>query len=164
MYTIDNIEMKTLGLHIMTHKGQVNALDLKNMYFTSYESEGFQVTKRKANVLFVHGFILGVDKSDFTSKLQTLTALLKSNGLRNIVLNDENETINCFAKDGFKISKVRVGSGFMFGFIEIQLTIDSVVKTQSQTRVFTNVFNSVFGGTQNGNNGIFNNVFSTQFS
>lgn len=120
MYTIDTIPMTDYGLYISNNEGPAHLLEPENQFFTIYGAEGYQITKRKANILTLNGFVIGSDLNDFKSKLSALYALFSSAGLRSIVL--EASAINCFCVEGFKVSNVRI-AGNMFAAFSINLTI-----------------------------------------
>ncbi|SFS30833.1 hypothetical protein [Lutibacter maritimus] len=120
MYTIDNISFTTYGLHISTSKGIAMLESAKTELFTIYGKEGYQITKHKASTLELNGFIIANDITDFKSKINSLSTVFKSAGLRSIVL--DNNAINCFAVDGFRIDKVRI-YGKVYASFNIKLTI-----------------------------------------
>lgn len=120
MYTIDNIAMATYGLYISNSDGPAHLLEPENMFFTIYGKEGYQITKRKANILALNGFVIAADVIDLKSKLTTLYTLFSSAGLRSVAL--EAAAMNCFCEEGFSVSNVRV-SGIYFCKISINLTI-----------------------------------------
>jgi hypothetical protein len=120
MYKIDTIPFENYGMYISTHSGQVHLPVPKQQLFTVYGKEGYQITKREANILNLRGFIIANDITDFITKTSDLRALFSASGLRTIVLN--NATLNCFAKEGFQIKNVQV-SGKVYAKIQIKLTI-----------------------------------------
>lgn len=121
MYTIDTIPMITYGLHISKQDGTVHLMEAKEQLYTVYGKQGYQITKRKANELDLAGFIIANDLSDFQTKTTALFNLFKSAGLRSVVL--EASPINCFAKDGFTISRVSVFSNAVYAMFNIKLII-----------------------------------------
>lgn len=120
MYTIDTIPFKNYGMYISTHSGQAHLPVPKQQLFTVYGKEGYQITKREANILDLRGFIIANDMSDFITKMSNLRGLFSANGLRVIVLN--NAALNCFAKDGFQVKNIQV-SGMVYAKIQIKLTV-----------------------------------------
>ena len=121
MYKIDTILFSDYGLQISTHKGQNALLNPKSQFFTVYGNEGFQITKRKGNVLTLVGFILADDITDFIAKTAIIRNLFKAPGIRAIEL--DNGVLNCFCIDGFKIDKVRAKSSTTFARFSIKLMI-----------------------------------------
>lgn len=120
MYTIDTISMQDYGLYISNNDGRAQLPEPNEMLFTVYGKEGYQITKRKANVLALNGFIIANDLIDFKSKLSTLYALFSSAGIRTIVL--EGAGIDCFCEDGFTVTNVRI-AGNVYAHFSINLTV-----------------------------------------
>lgn len=112
--------MQDYGLYISNNEGPAYLLEPDSQFFTIYGAEGYQITKRKANVLTLNGFVIAADLIDFKSKLNALYTLFSSAGLRSIVL--ESDAINCFCEEGFKVNNVRI-AGNMFAAFSINLTI-----------------------------------------
>lgn len=121
MYTIDTISMTDYGLHISKHDGELHLVDPKDQFFTAYETEGFQVTKRKGNDLLLNGFIIASDLADFKTKTSALYTAISATGTRTIVLS--TETINCFALEGYKIDQVRVYDNAVYARFTSKLKI-----------------------------------------
>lgn len=121
MYAIDGIEFKDYGLYVSDHKGQANLLDPKKQFFTVYGSEGYQISKRKGNILSIFGYIIADDLNDFVSKTSALRTLFSYPGTREIVFDNENLT--CFNMGGFKIDRVRMNVSGSYGRFKIQLVI-----------------------------------------
>lgn len=113
--------MTDYGLHISKQDGSVHLLEPKEQFFTAYGKQGYQVTKHKANELDLWGFIVADDLADFQTKTTALYNVFKASGLRAIEL--EASAINCFAKDGFNITKVHVFSNAVYAQFNIKLTI-----------------------------------------
>ena len=120
MYTIDTISMRDYGLYISNNDGPAHLLEPENQFFTVYGAEGYQITKRKANILTLNGFIIAADLIDFKSKLSTLYALFSSAGIRTVVL--EAAGINCFCEDGFTVTNVRIVEN-VYAHFSINLTM-----------------------------------------
>ncbi len=120
MYTIDDIAMQDYGLYISNNEGPAHLLEAENQFFTIYGAEGYQITKRKANVLALNGFVIGINLIDLKAKLTALYTLFSSAGLRSIAL--ESSAIDCFCEEGFTVSNFRA-SGIYFCNISINLTI-----------------------------------------
>lgn len=121
MYSIDDIPMTDYGLHISKQDGSLHAMEPKEQFFTIYGKEGYQVTKRKANELNLVGFIMADGLEDFIQKTNELANVFKSPGLRAVAL--EASPINCFAKDGYQITRVYVFDNAMYAQFNIKLTI-----------------------------------------
>ncbi len=120
MYTIDNIALENYGLYISTHQGQAHLPEPKQQLFTVYGTEGYQITKRKANELDLRGFIIADDITDFIAKTTNLRTLFNASGTRALEL--DNGIITCFSKDGFKVDSVRI-VGNVYAKFQIKLTI-----------------------------------------
>ena len=119
-YTFDGIPFASFGLYLSDAK-ELDALpEMKEQFFTSYATEGYQITKREANNLELNGFIIATSLSNFNSKILALYKLFASAGVRNIKLNDEIN-IECFCKDGFQVSDVIVHSAGVAARITIKL-------------------------------------------
>jgi len=121
MYTIDTIPMTDYGLHIASHEGELHLVDAKDQFFTAYETEGFQITKRKENELLLNGFIIASDLADFKTKTAALYTALSASGTRAIVLNPE--ALTCFGTEGYTIDKVRVFNNAVYARFKMKLII-----------------------------------------
>lgn len=121
MYTINTIPMTDYGLHISKQDGSVHLLEPKEQFFTAYGKQGYQVTKHKANELDLSGFIVADDLTDFQTKTTALYGVFSGPGIKAVAL--EASAINCFAKDGYTITKVRVFSNAVYAQFNIKLTI-----------------------------------------
>ena len=121
MYTIDSNPFADYGLYASNHHGQAYLLDPKSQFFTIYGKDGYQITKRKGNILILNGYIIADDLTDFQSKISSLQTVLKASGTRSVVL-DQGAHV-CFCSDGFNIDKVRITPGKAFGRIQIKLMI-----------------------------------------
>lgn len=119
-YSIDNIPMTDYGLYISTHLGPANLPENKSEFFTVYGNEGFQITKRKANDLELHGFIIANNLTQLKAYLNSIYTVFKSPGIRAVEIN--GDVINCFAADGYTISNVRIGD-MAFCQLKMKLTI-----------------------------------------
>lgn len=113
--------MTDYGLHISTQSGIVDLQEPKDEFFTAYGKQGYQITKRKENVLDLKGFILANSLADFKSKRDALENVFKAAGTRSIVL--EGSAISCYAKEGFKITGVHVFTDSAFAKFQIKLII-----------------------------------------
>jgi hypothetical protein len=107
-YSIDNIPLSSFGLYYYSGSGSDDLTELKEQYFTKTGSEGFQLSKRNFNQLDFNGFLIADNLTDFQAKIKALYLLFSSAGLRTVKLN--NVTSTCFAKDGFSISSIIIGS------------------------------------------------------
>lgn len=113
--------MTDYGLHISKQDGSVHLLEPKEQFFTAYGKQGYQVTKHKANELDLVGFIIADDLTDFQTKASALYTVFSGPGIKVVEL--EASGINCFAKDGFQITKVRVFENAVYAKFNIKLTI-----------------------------------------
>lgn len=118
---IDNIAFKDYGLYISTSKGLRDLPEVKQQFFTVSGSDGYEITKRKGNVLQIIGYVITDDLADFSAKTTALYALFSATGTREITI--DNDTINCFCKDGFQIDKVRVYGTNAYARFKIKLII-----------------------------------------
>ena len=121
-YTFDGIPFASFGLYLSDAK-ELDALpEMKEQFFTSYATEGYQITKREANNLELNGFIIATSLANFQAKILALYKLFSSAGVRNVKLNDE-VNIECFAKDGFQVSDVIVHSSGVISRFSIKLMV-----------------------------------------
>ena len=124
-YTFDGIPFASFGLYLSDAK-ELDALpEMKEQFFTSYATEGYQITKREANNLELNGFIIATSLANFNSKILALYKLFSSAGVRNVKLNDE-VNIECFAKDGFQVSDVIVHSSGVVARFTISLMASKI--------------------------------------
>ena len=111
---IDGIPLSSFGLYFSSVLGQRDLQEMKEQYFTSYETESFQLTKRQANTMTINGFILGSSIADFKSKVSSLYALYSSANMKDITLSSL-EYRGCFAVNGFSITDIIVHSAGVIG-------------------------------------------------
>lgn len=103
--TIDSIPFLSFGLYLFNSKDIYSLPEFKEMKYTSYGFEGYQITKRKNNILTLNGFVIGSSLIDFKNKIKALYSLFSSVGLRTIKLNGE-VSVSCFATSGFKTENI----------------------------------------------------------
>jgi hypothetical protein len=124
-YTFDLIPMLSFGVYPSGSK-ELHALpEFKEMQFTKYGSEGYQITKRKNRMLEFEGVIIGSSLSDFQNKIKALYKLFSNPGLRTVKLNSE-VSVSCFAEKGFTVDNVFIYNSGMAGKFKINLTVISV--------------------------------------
>lgn len=126
-YTIDNIPFSSFGLYLSKAEALHDLPELKEQYFTRYGAEGYQVVKRKHNILDFNGFIIGTSLSDFQSKVSALRKLFSSSGTRTINLNNEL-TVVCFATEGFKVDRVYLFNNRAVANFRMSLLCESVTE------------------------------------
>ena len=123
--TIDSIPLASFGL-IPGSKKEVQSLpDLKEMQFTKWGAEGYQITKRKNKTLDLSGFVIGSSLADFQLKIKKLYKIFSSPGLRTIKINAEI-SVSCFAISGFTVDNVYIYNSGMIGKFKINLQVISV--------------------------------------
>lgn len=123
--TVDSIPMLSFGLYLSNSK-ELHALpELKEMNFTKYGSEGWQITKRKNRTLELNGFIIGSSLVDFQNKIKALYKLFSDSGLRTVKINSE-VSVSCFATEGFTVDNVYLYNSGTIGKIKVSLTVISV--------------------------------------
>jgi len=122
METINNISFLNYGLHISNYKGVANLQEAKEQFYTIFGKAGYQITKRNADFVDVHGYLLASSLADFRSKVTALQNLFTASGVK--VINLGNGAMNTFAKDGFTIKNVHI-TGNVFAKFHIKLTIVS---------------------------------------
>jgi hypothetical protein len=120
MATINNIAFSNYGLYVSTYKGIVDLPEGKEAFVTIYGKAGYQITKRRANVLELTGFIVADSLADFTTKTGNLRSLFASAGTKTV--NIGNGNLETFAKEGFTISKVFI-QGKVFAQFNIKLDV-----------------------------------------
>ena len=120
MATINNIPFLNYGLHLISSKGVANLPEAKEQFYNVFGKAGYQVTKRRAETLEIHAFIIANDLADFITKSQELYTLFSSAGLK--VISIGNGDLNTFAKDGFKITNVHI-LGKVYAKFHIKLSI-----------------------------------------
>lgn len=120
--TIDGIPFLSFGLYIASQTDRATLTELKAQEHTSYLIERFKAVKRKEKILQINGFIIADDVNDFLDKIFALQQIFASSGLRTVKINNNFE-IQCFAKDGFKVINVNLGSKMIANFsIDLTLT------------------------------------------
>lgn len=124
-YTFDGIPFSSFGFYLSDAKELDNLPEMKEQFFTSYATEGYQITKREANNLELNGFIIATSLADFNSKILALYKLFSSAGVRNVKLNDE-VNIECFAIVGFQVSDVLVHSSGVVSRFTIKLMASKI--------------------------------------
>ena len=124
-YTIDGIPMSSFGLYTSKAEALHDLPELKEQFFTKYGAEGYQIVKRKNNILDSNGFIIASGLTDFQNKIKALYLLFKSSGTRNIKLNDE-VYIECFANEGFKVENIYLFDNRVIANYKINLMCYSV--------------------------------------
>lgn len=117
---IDGVPLSSYGLYFSSVLSQADLQDMKEQYFTSYETEDFQITKRKANILTINCFILGNSLEDFKSKISSLYALYSSVNMKNITLSGSNYGAH-FPVNGFSISDVIITNNIVIGRFNTEL-------------------------------------------
>lgn len=125
--TIDGRPFKSFGLNVVSQMDISNSPELKTQEYTTYCIERFKKVKHKEKVLQINGFIIGNDINDFMNKVFALQTLFSSPGLRHINLNNKVE-VECFAKDGFQITNIMLGSKMIANFtIDLALINDKAL-------------------------------------
>jgi hypothetical protein len=120
MATINNISFLTYGLYLSAYNGVADLLEGKEQFFTIYGKAGYQITKRRANVLELHAFIIADNLADFKSKTDALYTLFSSAGTKTV--NIGNGDLETFAKEGFTINKVFI-RGKVYAKFNIKLHV-----------------------------------------
>lgn len=123
--TFDGIPFSSFGFYFSGARELDSLPEMKEQFFTSYATEGYQLTKRESNNFELNGFILATSLADFNSKILALYKLFSSAGVRNVKLNDE-VNIECFAKDGFQVSDVIVHSSGVIARFTISLMASKI--------------------------------------
>lgn len=124
-YTIDSIPFLSFGLYLSKSEALHDLPELKQQQFTKYGLEGYQIVKRKNNILEIEGFIAGASLSEFQSKIQALYKVFSQAGTRTIVL-DTKTTVVCFATSGFKVDNIILYNLGVICKFEISLMIVSI--------------------------------------
>lgn len=120
MATINNILFTDYGLHISTSKGVANLPEAKEQFFNVFGKAGYQLTKRRANTLEINAFIIADDLADFIQKTSDLRTLFSDPGIKVINLGDND--VDCFATEGFRVSKVfKVGAVYSKFYIKLNI-------------------------------------------
>ena len=120
-YTFDGIPFASFGLYLSDAKELDSLPEMKEQFFTSYATEGYQLTKREANNLELNGFIIGTSLSNFNSKILALYKLFTKAGTISVVLS--GTTLTCFAIEGFQVSDVILYSSGMVARFTIKMII-----------------------------------------
>ena len=122
---IDGIPFSSFGLYFSSVLGQRDLQEMKEQYFTSYETEGFQITKRQSNILNINGFIVGTSIADFKDKVSSLYALYSSANTKNITLSGNNYGYH-FPVNGFSITDVIVSNDLVIGRFNSEFIPDTL--------------------------------------
>jgi len=118
---IDNISFPDLGVCTLSFEGDLNRPQPKQQVYTSYDKEGFQVTKRDFRTIVMKGFIKTESYESFITILKGLYALFSSPGARTLHMPD-NTVREFFLKDGFRVSNVEILEDEVFALIEIPMS------------------------------------------
>ena len=145
--TFDGIPMTSFGFYFSDAKELDSLPEMKEQFFTSYATEGYQITNREANNLELNGFILATSLADFQAKILALYKLFSSEGVRNVKLTDEI-TIECFCKDGFQVTDVIVYDGGVVARINIKLM---ATKNLQNIYILLSTYNNPILTTSNNN-------------
>ena len=121
MYKINNKPMTNYGLHISKHDGHIHLFEPKEQFFTVYGKQGYQITKRKANILHLKGFLIADNLADFMAKVAELNTVFSDPGIKAVEL--DTHTVNCFAEKGSKVTGMYVFTNAVYAKYEIKLTI-----------------------------------------
>ena len=125
--TIDGIPFESFGLYLASSLDISSSPELKTQEYTKYCIERFKKVKHKEKVLQINGFIIGNDVNDFLDKVFALQQLFSSPDTRKVNLNNRTE-IECFAKDGFKITNVYLNSKMVANFsIDLAMVNDKAL-------------------------------------
>jgi hypothetical protein len=124
-YTIDSIPFLSFGLYLSKAEALHDLPELKEQQFTKYGSEGYQIVKRKNNMLDIDGFIIGSSLSDFQSKIQSLYKIFSSAGTRTIILNNTT-TVVCFATSGFIVNNIILYNQGIIAKFKMSLMVVSI--------------------------------------
>ena len=119
--TFDGIPFSSFGFYFSGAKELDSLPEAKEQFFTSYATEGYQLTKREANNFELNGFIIATSLADFNSKILALYKLFTKAGTISVVLN--GTTLTCFAIEGFQVSDVILYSSGMVARFTIKMII-----------------------------------------
>ena len=138
---IDGIPLSSFGLYFSSVHGQRDLQEMKEQYFTSYETEGFQITKRKVNTLTINCFIIGSSIADFKTKVSSLYALYSSANTKNITLSGNNYGYH-FPVNGFSITDIIVSNDLVIGRFNSEFIADTLsdytLLNESSQEILTN--------------------------
>lgn len=105
--TIDGIPFTSFGFYLSGTKDINSLSEMKEQHFTIDGAEGFQMTTRQGKSFDLNGFLVATNLADYLSKIKALYLLFSSEGTRSVIVNNQ-DPVECFLKDGFKIAGVYI--------------------------------------------------------
>jgi hypothetical protein len=118
--TLTPASLQTFGATLLRMNGQrYGRPETKQEHYTSYENEGYQITKTEASVLEIELLFKGENWTDFIAKVQGFNALLAKEGIRSIEMpNDKMREF--FVTEGTNMSRIIVNGDQVFGFMNFR--------------------------------------------
>jgi len=120
-YGIDGVMFRNLGLIILDFTGHFGRPAAKDGEYTSYQNEGFKITRHSAREITMKALIVQPGYEAFKAALKGLYKLFSKEGLRYIT--KENDFLrDFFVKDGFAVSDVNIEAKRVVAVLEMKLT------------------------------------------
>lgn len=133
--TIDSIPFLSFGLYTAPIKEIIELPEMKEMFFTKIQAEGWRNAFRKEREFNFEATLMGTTLSNFQTKVKNLYAIFMKAGLRTIILNNEITVVG-YAAEGFSITDVYMGNvgwtqdgkamDMMLGRLKCKLTVTSI--------------------------------------
>lgn len=117
---IDGNPFESLGLMLLRYDTSLNRPQARQAGFTAYGKEGFGRKKRGLREYSYELLLTAPTYTEFTNRLRTLYAMMKSPGYRTMVPGDGTYR-EVFNKDGFAVSQVQVITGQLSAVVELKL-------------------------------------------
>jgi hypothetical protein len=122
--TIDRIPFSSFGLYLSSVNDMYDLPELKEQFFTKYGAEGYQIVKRKNNILKMKSVLIASSLVDLQTKIKNLYLLFSSSGMTKIKFN--TVFVDCFAVSGFTVSRIHCTNTSYVAEFNIDLTSTNV--------------------------------------
>jgi len=118
-YHIDYVPFSAFGAFIADTSGQYDRPELKAAEFTSYNQEGYQLTKIGQSEIDLVIWFVATDMPSLQANVGRLHALLAAPGTRTINIDDTER--EGFAVDGFTVARIRNAPGQCLAQVRVKL-------------------------------------------
>lgn len=125
---IDNIHWNTLGIIPLELAGRYKMPKLKDMSFSVYGNQGYEITKSGPKEMTFKGLLNYADMAGLITGTSALYAILTQASLRRIKLEGDSAR-RFFTTEGFSLSDIRVESNRVTAMLELTMIEDSVLLT-----------------------------------
>jgi hypothetical protein len=126
IYTIDGLAFGSFGAFLRQSNGLLNSAATKEQEFTSYQTEGYQLTKRQANEIEIDLVFKAESFAGLKSNIADFQNLLTAPGLR--FLNVDGYNRSCFVIDGFTVQGIFVLDGISIALLSVSFLMASALE------------------------------------